>query len=176
MKRIFTFIALACMAMGAQAQGKFALEAETGDFAAGTKITLVSNVSLTFGFAGEADYKSPVADASVEGYSAYTAGNGVNGKADGSSGTTYIFEPAKNGEITVAVVINANKAFYVLEDGSALAEYNGMTVSEKSFATYKFNVTGGKTYKVTCAGSKLGFYGFEYTVSESREVTIPSFL
>lgn len=168
MKRIFTFIALACMAMGAQAQGKFALEAETGDFAAGTKITSVSNVSLTFGFAGEADYKSPVADASVEGYSAYTAGNGVNGKADGSSGTTYIFEPAKNGEITVAVVINANKAFYVLEDGSALAEYNGMTVSEKSFATYKFNVTGGKTYKVTCASSKLGFYGFEYTVSEEQ--------
>ena len=168
MKKIFTLMALACMAFTAQAQGKFALEAGTGDFAAGTQITSVPNITLTFGFAGEADYKDPAADASVEGYTAYTAGNGVNGKADGGSGTTYILEPAKNGEITVAVVVNANKAFYVLENGTALSAYNGITVAEKTYTTYKFDVSGGKTYKVFCTGSKLGFYGFEYTVSESQ--------
>ena len=168
MKKIFTLMALACMALTAQAQGKFALEAGTGDFAAGTQITSVPNITLTFGFAGEADYKDPAADASVEGYTAYTAGNGVNGKADGGSGTTYILEPAKNGEITVAVVVNANKAFYVLENGTALSAYNGITVAEKTYTTYKFDVSGGKTYKVFCTGSKLGFYGFEYTVSESQ--------
>ena len=168
MKKIFTLMALACMAFTAQAQGKFALEAGTGDFAAGTQITSVPNITLTFGFAGEADYKDPAADTSVEGYTAYTAGNGVNGKADGGSGTTYILEPAKDGEITVAVVINANKAFYVLENGTALSAYNGITLAEKTYTAYKFNVSGGKTYKVFCTGSKLGFYGFEYTVSEGQ--------
>ena len=168
MKKIFTFMALACMALGAQAQGKFALQAGTGDFAAGTKITSVDNITLTFGFAGEADYKDPVADSHLDDYPAYTAGNGVNGKADGNSGTTYILEPAKKGEVTVAVVLNANKAFYVLENGTALSSYNGITVEEKAYTTYKFGVEAGKTYKVTCAGSKLGFYGFEYTVSEDQ--------
>lgn len=169
MKKIFTLMALACMALTAQAQGKYALEAGTGDFAAGTQVTTVPNIKLTFGYAGEADYKNPTADAAVEGYTAYTAGNGVNGKADGASGTTYILEPAKDGEITVAVVINADKKFYVIEDGTALSDYNGITEAEKSYKTYKFNVSGGKTYKVTCAGSKLGFYGFEYTVSENNQ-------
>ena len=165
MKKIFTLLALASMTLAAQAQGKYALEAGTGDFAAGTQVTTVPNITLTFGYAGEADYKDPVEDANVEGYTAYTAGNGVNGKADGGSGTTYILEPAKDGEVTVAVVINANKALYVLENGTALSDYNGITVAEKSYTTYKFKVVGGKTYKVTCVSSKLGFYGFEYTVS-----------
>ena len=168
MKKIFTIMALACMTLGAQAQGKFALEAGSGSIAAGTQVTSVSNVTLTFGFAGEADYHDPVADGSVEGFTAYTDGNGVNGQTDGSSGTTYIFKPAKNGEITVAVMLNANKAFYVLEDGTALSDYNGITIAEKAGLTYKFNVKGGSEYKVTCKGSKLGFFGFEYTVSDDQ--------
>ena len=168
MKKIFTLMALACMALGAQAQGKFALEAGTGDFAAGTKISSVENITLTFGYAGEADYLDPTADTSIEGYTAYTAGNGVNGKADGSVGTTYIFEPSKSGELKVAVMINANKEFYVLENGTALSGFNGITVAEKVGKVYTFPVTGGKTYKVTCKGSKLGFFGFEYTVSNDQ--------
>ena len=166
MKKIFTLMALACMALGVQAQGKYALEAGTGDFAAGTQVTSVDNITMTFGYAGEADYKDPVADASVDGYTAYTAGNGVNGQSDGSSGTTYIFQPTKNGEITVAVMLNANKPFYVLEGATALTEYNGITIAEKAGMAYKFTVKGGSTYKVTCKGSKLGFFGFEYTVNE----------
>ena len=168
MKKVFTLFALACMTLGAQAQGKFALEAGSGDIPAGTKITSVDNIALTFGYAGEADYADPAADASIDGYSAYTAGNGVNGKADGSAGTTYILEPAKNGQVTVAVMINANKEFYVLENGTALSGLNGITVAEKAGKTYTFSVTGGKTYKVTCKGSKLGFFGFEYTVSAEQ--------
>ena len=168
MKKIFTLMVLACMTLSTQAQGKYALEAGTGDFAAGTKITSVENITLTFGYAGEADYLNPTADASIEGYTAYTAGNGVNGKSDGSVGTTYIFEPAKNGELKVAVMINANKEFYVLENGTALSGLNGITVAEKTGKVYTFSVTSGKTYKVTCKGSKLGFFGFEYTVSDDQ--------
>ena len=168
MKKIFTFMALACMALTAQAQGKYALEAGGDPIPAGTQITTVSNITMTYGYGGEADYASAVGDHPIDGYPAYTAGNGVSGKADGSAGTTYIFAPAKDGELTVAVVVNANKEFYVLENGTALSAYNGITVAEKAYTTYKFNVAGGKTYKVTCKGSKLGFYGFEYTVSESQ--------
>ena len=168
MKKIFTLMALACTSLVAQAQGKYALEAGTGDFAAGTQVTSVANITMTFGYANEADYNDPTADASVEGYTAYTAGNGVNGQTDGSSGTTYIFQPTKNGEITVAVMLNADKPFYVLEGATPLAEYNGITIAEKAGKTFKFTVKGGITYKVTCKGSKLGFFGFEYAVSNDQ--------
>ncbi|MCR4583220.1 MAG: LamG domain-containing protein [Prevotella sp.] len=167
MRKIFTFFALACMALSAQAQGKYALEAGSGAIAAGTQVTSVANITLTIGVAGEAEYADPTADTNLEGYTAYTKGNGVSGKADGSAGTVYILAPAKDGEVTVGVVLNKNKEFYVLEDGTALADYNGITVTDKAYIAYKFSVKGGKTYRVTCAGSKLGFYGFEYTVSET---------
>ena len=67
------------------------------------------------------------------------------------------------GQIEVGVVLNKDKAFYVLEDGTPMSDYNGITVAEKYYGTYSFKVKAGKTYIVTCAGSKLGFYGFNYT-------------
>ena len=167
MKKIFTLIAVACMALSANAQGKYALEAGTGAIPAGTKVSAVSNITLTIGVAGEADYEDPSADSHVDGYTAYTKGNGVNGKPE--SGTQYSFSPQKNGKVSVAVVLNANKSFYILEDGVALSDYNGITVSEKYYGTYEFDVKAGKTYVVYCAGSKLGFYGFDYTVSEEGD-------
>ena len=36
------------------------------------------------------------------------------------------------------------------------------------YGTYSFNVSAGKSYKIYCAGSKLGFYGFEYTYTPSQ--------
>ncbi len=170
MKKLFTLMVLACMALGAQAQGKFALQAGSGEIAAGTQVTSVPNITMTFGFAGEPNYLDPVEDASLAGYTAYTAGNNVNGQSDGSMGTAYIFQPQKKGEVTVAVGINVTKALYVLENGTALADYNGLTIGGSGWAskTYTFTVAAGKTYKVTCAGSKLRFYGFEYTVSDDQ--------
>ncbi len=166
MKKLFTMMALTCMALCAQAQGKYALEAGSGDFAAGTQVTSVANITLTFGLAGQADFTDPVGDTPIDGYPAYTKGNGVNGSEDG--GTQYILQPAKNGSITVAVNINKDKALYVTENGTALSAFNGITEAEKVSKTYTFDVKGGKTYKVYCTGSKLGFYGFEYTVSDDQ--------
>ena len=167
MKKFFTIMALACLTLGAQAQGKFALVAGSGEIESGSKVTSVDNITLTFGFAGEAPYADPTADNTNDGYTAYTDGNGVNGKADGSLGTCYILEPQKNGEVTVAVY-HKKKALYVLEDGNALSDFNGITTAVNRPMQYTFSVKAGKTYKVTCAGSKLGFYGFEYTVSEDQ--------
>ena len=169
MKKIFTLIAMTLMALTINAQGTYALEAGQGAITAGTVIKSVDNITLTFGIAGEADFKDPKADTHVDGYTAFTEGNGVNGKED--SGTLYVFAPSKSGSITVAVVLNADKKFFVTEDGTALADYNGITESAKAYKTYNFDVKGGKTYKVYCTGSKLGFYGFEYTVSDDTPDT-----
>ena len=166
MKKIFTIMALACMTLGAQAQGKFALEASNNDIVAGSQITSVSNITLTFGVNGQADFSAPVGDTPIDGYPAYTKGNGVNGSEDG--GSQYILQPAKNGTVTVAVNINKDKPFFVTENGTALSAFNGIKEAEKVSKTYTFDVKGGKTYKVYCTNSKLGFYGFEYTVSDDQ--------
>ena len=164
MKKLFTLITLFCAALGMQAQGKFALDDTYTVIAAGSNYTTVPNITLTIGVEGENDYEAPSADSHVEGYTHYTKGNGVNGKEE--SGTQYSLKPAKNGKVTVAVVLNANKAFFVTEDGTALANFDGIKVEEKYYGTYEFDVKAGKTYRVYCTGSKLGFYGFEYTVSD----------
>lgn len=161
MKKIFTLIAVAAMALTVNAQGKYAME-EGETIAAGTqqaKAKRVENCKLVFGEGGD-DFKAAVADGSVEGYTAYTAGNGTNGNKE--NGTFYLFTPSLDGNITVAVVLNSGKAFYVEEDGTALEAYNGITVDDKYYGTYSFDVKANKTYKVYCAGSKLGFYGFEF--------------
>lgn len=117
-------------------------------------------VALTFGEAGGAEFKAGAADGHVDGYTAYTAGNGTNGNKAG--GTFYIIKPEQAGKVEVAVVLNADKKFYIEEDGTALADYNGITVADKYFGTYTFPVKAGSSYKIYCAGSKLGFYGFKF--------------
>ena len=144
---------------------------ETVEVEAGGEVV----ATLTFGFEGGADFKAGKAENKLKdkGFVACTEGNGENGTAE--SGTTYIINPKYDGNIEVGVVLNADKAFYVMEDDVALAEYDGIKVAEKYYGTYAFDVVGGKEYKVFCKGSKLGFYGFNYTftVSTEPEVTEP---
>ena len=161
MKKIFTLIAVAAMALTVNAQGKYAME-EGETIAAGTqqaKAKRVENCKLVFGEGGN-DFKAAQADTQVDGYTAYTPGNDTNGNKE--NGTFYLLTPSLDGNITVAVVLNADKKFYIEEDGTALENFNGFTVDEKYYGTYTFDVKANKTYKVYCAGSKLGFYGFEF--------------
>ena len=173
MKKIFTLIAVCAMALTANAQGKYAME-EGEEIAFGTqpaKDKRVENCKMYFGdpnFEGGEAFKTAVAEASIEGYTAYTPGNGVNGNKDG--GTVYFFMPAKAGNITVAVVLNADKKFHINEDGTDMAGYEGITVAEKYYGTYTFDVKAGSTYKVWCDGSKLGFYGFEFKEGSSTGI------
>ena len=119
--------------------------------------------TITYGETGEgaADFSAAAANSSVTGFTAFTAGNGVNGNKP--MGTFYTITPKMDGKIEVAVVLNADKAFYVEEDGTALEAYNGIKEAEKYYGTYAFNVKADKAYKFYCSGSKLGFYGFNYT-------------
>ncbi len=116
--------------------------------------------TITYGEDGGADFNAAAANGSIEGYTAFTSGNGTNGNKAG--GTFYTINPLYSGTIDVAVVLNANKAFYILEDGTALSNYDGITVDPKYYGTYSFDVTAGKSYKIYCAGSKLGFFGFDF--------------
>lgn len=173
MKKIFTLIAVCAMALTANAQGKYAME-ETEEVAYGTqpaKDKRVTNCKMYFGDptleSGE-PFKAAQADAQVDGYTAYTQGNGVNGNKEG--GTVYVFQPAIAGNITVAVVLNAEKKFHISEDGTDMAGYEGITVAEKYYGTYTFDVKAGSTYKVWCDGSKLGFYGFEFKEGSSAGI------
>jgi len=159
MKKFFLLIVGMVMALGVQAQGKFAIS-EGDTYKSTDQVTSVPNITLTFGESGGADFKAAKAGTQIEGYTAFTEGNGTNGNKAG--GTFYTFVPQIDGEVAVAVVLNADKKFYVEEDGTALADYNGITKSEKFYGTFNFPVTAGKSYKVYCSGSKLGFYGFEF--------------
>ena len=94
-----------------------------------------------------------------------TEGNGENGNKTG--GTFYTIVPKVDAHIAVAVCLNADKKFYIEEDGTALSDYNGITKAEKYYGTFEFDATADKAYKFYCAGSKLGFFGFEMTPAES---------
>ena len=136
--------------------------------------------TLTFGEAGGEEFKAAKSDSHVEGFEAFTEGNGINGNKEG--GTFYTIVPKFDGKVDVAVVLNADKAFYILEDGTALPDFDGITVSEKKYGTFTFDVKAEKAYKVYAAGTKLGFYGFNYTYKVAKqpevndddpEITVP---
>lgn len=138
--------------------------------AAGYKTTFGNGaIGLTFGKEGDDDFAKASAHSSVNGYVAYTGGNGGYDTSNGS-GTSYTFEPEYPGTLEVGVVLNLDKAFYIEEDGTPLADYNGITVDAKYYGTYKINVMGGKTYKFYAAGSGLGFYGFEYKANVAKDI------
>lgn len=123
-------------------------------------------VSITFGEEGGADFTAAVADGAIDGFVAFTGGNGVDGNKEG--GTFYTITPQYDGFIAVGVVLNANKDFYILEDGVSLTDYNGFSNNTKYKGAYGFNVKAGSTYKIYALGSKLGFYGFKYDYTVTK--------
>ena len=172
MKKILSLLALLMLCVvGANAETvKYAL-AEEDTFTSGQTVEVKNGdavvATITYGESGGADFKAAKANGSVSGYTAFTEGNGTNGNKTG--GTFYTITPKVDATISVAVVLNADKAFFIEEDGTALEAYNGITVAEKYYGTYEFEATANKAYKVYCAGSKLGFFGFEMTPAEASE-------
>ncbi len=133
MKKIFTLIAVAAMALSANAQQYQLTVGEAP--AAGTKITSVANITMTFGAQGDAAFKEVKSNGddlkAVTGYNAKTDGNGGN-PTDGSKsyargggaptvGTFYVFEPTQDGNLQVFIVCNSGKVFSILEDGVNIA-------------------------------------------------------
>ena len=185
---LMTFLMLSIIGM--QAQGTFGLKSGDAAVASGTTEVSVPNITMTWGVTGGADFKgcnkANTALNDVLGATAYCEGNGVNGRLTEGvyAGTVYFFAPALNGTITVGVVLNASKSFYVKEgtDGTDVAftltkaDGTEVTVDEDHKIAEKltgglvtFSVEAGKTYAVYCTGSKLGYYGFKYEASATPE-------
>lgn len=181
-KLTFMFVALITVAAFAiqskRAAGdevKYALS-EGDTFTSGQTVEVKDGTdvvaTITYGETGGNAFSAAVAaegGSSLDGYTAYTAGNGTNGNKPG--GTFYTIKPVYNGTINVAVILNAEKAFYIEENGTALTDYNGITKTEKYYGLFEFAVKAGKSYKVYCSGSKLAFYGFTYVYEEPSAVT-----
>ena len=101
-------------------------------------------------------------------------GNGVNGSMEG--GTFYLFKPKKNGNLTVFVrqSVKNPKKFYVEEGGRVMEAFNGIlpeTTDDVYIGPYTIPVFANLTYKIYCAGSKMGFYGFNFEGRDDAEWT-----
>ncbi len=155
---------------------------QVGDvYKGGQQVTSVDGMVMTFGSANSQlgdgtcpDFKAGKADSHIEGFVAFTEGTGENpkGGTPPTNGTFYTFEPSYEGEVTVGVVLNTGKQFYVYEDGVVMPEFNGIRLAEKYYGTYTFPVKGGSKYIVYCSGSKLGYYGFVY--SHDKAALVPA--
>ena len=83
MKKIFTLIAAAFMAVTVNAQGVYGVQAGDAGVAAGTKNNSVPNITLTWGVEGGDDFKGGTKNSDalkdLLGATAYCEGNGKNG-------------------------------------------------------------------------------------------------
>ena len=160
------------------------------------EVEATAYVNLTYGADGS--WKKSTGDNSVTGYS-YSV-SGINNPKNGSTnystsnkllpnvGTYYIFSPTVDGTIKAAIVLNADKDFYIvkgsngeafspsdvpLSNNSGAVAYNSASgknyqVAAKLYGSCEFDVEAGETYYMFCNGSKLGFYGFEFTKASTK--------
>ena len=158
-------------------QPLYALEAGGAAIPAGTTVEVKDAdgdvvATVTYGVDGGKEFAAPQARANDEyaGFTAFTGGNGDNGTADG--GTVYYIKPVYDGTVTVGVWLNGGKALYIEEDGTPLEGFNGLKKDYGSGTAFTFDVKAGSTYAVYCTGSKLGFYGFDYTFDKPGTVPV----
>ena len=152
MKKIFTLIAVAAMAMTANAQETFAIE-EGYLPDDGVVTTLAANsrknatsVAISFGADPWSKFNEGLgakADGNIEGFTAYISGNQnpkdgeISGTSSSGAGYTidkknlpksgcyYVLTPTNAGSLNVAIQLNANKSFYIVkEDGTAISDFD----------------------------------------------------
>ena len=195
MKKFFTLIAAVAMAASMNAQGTYAVQ--IGDnVKAGDQISSVENITLTYMENDGAEFKAGKkttnwADAD---FGAYVCGNNSGKLVSGAepTGCAYKFETTKAGSLTVAVQLNANKGFHILDadfaevapasynlpatkDGASQEftqnEKGENIIAKKSNGTVTFSVAEGGTYYVLAAGTKMGFFGFKYEAGTSTGIS-----
>lgn len=128
------------------------------------------NITMTYGETGGPDFFGAIYEPLNDDFQYFTQGNNVNGNKAG--GTFYVFNPLKDGLITVGIRQNRSKMLYVEENGTVMSQFNGITLTEEQPDAYllRIPVKAGNTYKLYCTGSKLGFYGFTFDWSDGATV------
>lgn len=195
MKKFFTLIATVAMATSMNAQGTYAVQ-EGDNVKAGDQITSVENITLTY---MEKDGTAYAVGKATTNWADADFGAYVCGKNSGKlhsdaepTGCAYKFETTKAGSLTVAVQLNSDKGFHILDadfaevapasynfpaakDGASQEftqnEKGENIIAVKSNGTATFSVAEGGTYYVLAAGTKLGFFGFKYEAGTSTGIS-----
>ena len=156
---------------------------------AGEKTLKTVNAQIVLGADGETFTVKPGKLAEAAPYVAYIQGKNNAKDAEGkgynpnkgnlpTTGCYYLFTAAKSGKVEIGIQLGATKPFFVCDaetglnsvvktlvnkDGSTVSLGDDQTVAEKFYGTVNFNVEANKTYYVFCTGSKLAFYGYQFT-------------
>ena len=192
MKKIFTLIAMALMAMGVNAQNTWTVS-DGFEIEGGKAVSDVENVTLTFGVAEDAQSTAwEVKDAATDltkqemtdvlGTTFFVTGD-QNPKDDDNNGwkenkgnlptngVFYKFELKSDGKLTIGVNIGKSKVMWFV-DSSDASKIDSQTAeaSANTYGTFTYELKAG-TYYLFAAGSKLGFFGFTFEAGEVVEDT-----
>lgn len=166
MKKIFTLVAMAFMAVCASAQGTYYVSTEV-TYEDGMEIKDISNVVATLGtdLSGTKEVTGKFDDANFKvrltGKVNPDANPPKNDQTEPTSGMFVEFQPKVAGSITVAYKLGGNKTQYFVEDGVVIKEVPETTGSS-AYNLTEFPVKAGSTYYVYTGGSKMEFFGFIY--------------
>jgi hypothetical protein len=152
------------------------------EYTSGQVITSVPGIRLTLG--GGANVWSTADSVNTFGEATYLASiNGTQNPVDAGGkkfsasgnpptvGAFYKFEVDYDGTLDVAVIVNANKASYIVEDSTAFTDYNGFLVTTKTYTSYSIPVKAGSDYYFFSEGSKMGMMGFVYKTTSALKPT-----
>lgn len=166
MKKIFTLVAMAFMAVCASAQGTYYVSTEV-TYEDGMEIKDISNVVATLGtdLSGTKEVTGKFDDANFKvrltGKVNPDAQNKDNPDVVPTGGMFVEFQPKAAGSISVAYKLNNNKTQYFVEDGVVIKEEPN-TSGSSAYNLTEFPVKAGSTYYVYTGGSKMEFFGFIY--------------
>lgn len=198
MKKIFTLIATAMVAMSGYAQTESYAVAEGFVPEDGQTVEATASVTLMYGADGAWKNSSPgEADPKFTDFPFYVVGDNNpktsenKGFTPGNAatlpqkGTYYTFTAKQSGTLEVAIKLNASKSLYIADaaDGmnysasAVLTNTEGATVElsssfqvSSSFTGFaKIGILKDQSLLVFCAGSKLSFFGFKFTPGEITE-------
>lgn len=147
-----------------------------GDLAIASQNVICDDITMQY---SAGDYSAATKDETTKGIVA----NFVATVSCSTSGWGVTFTPSKPGSLKVGVVINKDKTFTITNvsgfnyegknpDASGTITSNTWTPSNKIYGVITIKVVPGTSYKFSVAGSKMGFYGFEFTPVESVNGTI----
>ena len=97
----------------------------------------------------------------------------ANPKVEEKTGTYYVFsfdDSVKTGSLELMYRLNSGKAFYILDNGQAMKDFDGMKVDVSADLSTTIIVEGGHSYTVYAKGSKLRLYGCAFQNVEPKEV------
>ena len=168
MKKFFTLIAAVAMAASVNAQGTYAVQ--VGDKVnAGDKITSVKNVTLTYmENAGTAFADGKATDNWADAdFGAYVCGKNSGKLVSGAAptGCVYKFDTKVAGTLTVAVQLNYDKGFHILDADFtevAPASYNLPATKDGTSQEFTQNDKGENCYYQCCSWWYLLCFGSWY--------------